>query len=168
MVLGNLIPFKKANRTIQVRPSDELSLTGLQRRMNRLFEDFCSDWGVEPSGGLSLSEQDYVPAVDVAETDKDITVTAELPGMDQKDIEVTLNEDVLTIRGEKKQEKEHKDARCYHRECSYGAFVRSIQLPGQVNQDQVKASFKKGVLKIQMPKLESETSKSKKITIQGD
>ncbi len=168
MVLGNLIPFKKANRTIQVRPSDELSLTGLQRRMNRLFEDFFSDWGFEPSGGLSLSEQDYVPAVDVAETDKDITVTAELPGMDQKDIEVTLNEDVLTIRGEKKQEKEHKDARCYHRECSYGAFVRSIQLPSQVNQDQVKASFKKGVLKIQMPKLESETSKSKKITIQGD
>lgn len=109
-----------------------------------------------------------MPTIDVAETDKEITVTAELAGMDQKDVELTINDNVLTIRGEKKEEKEHKDAKSYHKECNYGAFVRSVELPAEVDQDKVKAEFKKGVLKIQMPKLETATPKGKKINIEGE
>ena len=167
MVLRDLIPFKKSNRAIRVRPAEDESLWGLQRRMNRVFEDFFGDWGLEPLGG-SGAERDFLPNIDVAETDKEITITAELAGMDQKDVELTLNDDILTIRGEKKQESEHKDAKSFHRECSYGSFVRSIQLPAEVDQDKVKAEFKKGVLKIQLPKVETEVSKSKKIDIQSD
>jgi HSP20 family protein len=168
MVLRDLIPLKKNNRAIQVRPAEEDSLMGLQRRMNRLFEDFFGDWGLEPFGGFSQTGREFLPSVDVAETDKEVTVTAELAGLDQKDVELTLNDDVLTIRGEKKEESEHKDAKRYHKECSYGVFVRSIQLPAGVDQDKVKAEFKKGVLKIQLPKLETQTAKAKKIDIQSD
>jgi len=168
MVLRDLLPIKKSSRAIRVRPAEDESLMGLQRRMNRLFDDFLGDWGLEPFGGFGQTEREFLPSIDVAETDKEITVTAELAGLDQKDVELTLNNDILTVRGEKKQESEHKDAKRYHKECSYGAFVRSIQLPAQVDQDKVKAEFKKGVLKIQLPKPEVETSKSKKIDIQSD
>jgi HSP20 family protein len=168
MVLRDLIPIKKNNRAIQVRPREEDSLMGLQRRMNRLFDDFFGDWGLEPFGGFGQAGREFLPSIDVAETDKEITVTAELAGLDQKDVELTLNNDVLTIRGEKKQESEHKDAKSFHKECSYGSFVRTIQLPAEVDQDKVKAEFKKGVLKIQLPKVEVETTKAKKIDIQSD
>lgn len=168
MVLRDLLPGKKSNRAIQVRPADEDSLMGLQRRMNRLFEDFFGDWGLEPFAGFGQTEREFLPSIDVAETDKEITVTAELAGLDQKDVELTLNNDILILRGQKKQESEHKDAKRYHKECSYGAFVRSIQLPAEVDQDKVKAEFKKGVLKICLPKIETETTKAKKIDIQSD
>lgn len=168
MVLKDMIPFRKGGRAIAVRPAEEYSLTGLQRRMNRLFEDFFGDWGLEPFGRVGQLEREFMPTIDVAETDKEITVTAELAGMDQKDVELTINDNVLTIRGEKKEEKEHKDAKSYHKECNYGAFVRSVELPAEVDQDKVKAEFKKGVLKIQMPKLETATPKGKKINIEGE
>jgi HSP20 family protein len=168
MELTNLMPFKKGNRAIGIRPAEDNSLVGFQHRMNRLFEDFFDDWGLEPSGGFGLAGREFLPAIDVAETDKEITVTAELAGMDQKDIELTLNDDILTIRGEKKQEKEHQNSKCFHRECSYGSFARSIRLSAEVDQEKVKAEFKKGILKIQMPKLETETPKSKKIAIQSE
>lgn len=168
MVLRDLLPIKKNNGAIRVRPREEDSLMGLQRRMNRLFEDFFGDWGMEPFAGFGQTGREFLPSIDVAETDKEITVTAELAGMDQKDVELTLNDDILTIRGEKKQESEHKDAKSYHKECSYGAFTRSIQLPAEVDQDKVKAEFKKGVLKIQLPKIAAEASKAKKIDIQSD
>ena len=168
MVLRDLLPIKKHNRAINVRPAEDESIFGLQRRMNRLFEDFFGDWGLEPLAGFGQTEREFMPSIDVAETDKDITVTAELAGLDQKDVELTLNNDILTIRGHKEKESEHKDAKHYHKECSYGAFVRSIQLPAEVDQDKVKAEFKKGVLKICLPKVETETTKAKKIDIQSD
>jgi HSP20 family protein len=168
MVLRDLLPVKKNSRAIRVRPAEDESLMGLQRRMNRLFGDFFGDWGLEPFGGFGQTEREFLPSIDVDETDKEITVTAELAGLDRKDVELTLNDDVLTIRGEKKEESEHRDAKSYHKECSYGAFVRSIQLPAEVDQDKVKAEFKKGVLKIQLSKLENQTAKAKKIDIQSD
>jgi HSP20 family protein len=168
MVLRDLIPIKRSNQAIEVRPGEEDSLMGLQHRMNRLFEDFFSDWGLEPFGRFGQAQREFLPSIDVDETDKEITVTAELAGLDQKDVELTLNDDVLTIRGEKKEESEHKDAKSFHKECSYGSFVRTIQLPAEVDQGKVKAEFKKGVLKIQLPKLETQTAKAKKIDIQSD
>jgi len=169
MVLRDIMPFKKPGQTIHVRANAaDYPLQGLQNRMNRLFEDFFGDWGLEPFGVLGQLERDYLPAIDVAQTDKEVTVTAELAGMDQKDIELTLDKDILTLRGEKKQQNEHKDAKCFHRECSYGSFARSIQLPATVEQDKVKAEFKKGILTIHLPKAEAETPKAKKIDIQSD
>ncbi|MBM4103943.1 MAG: Hsp20/alpha crystallin family protein [Planctomycetes bacterium] len=169
MVLRDIMPFKKPGRAIRVRSNaEDYPLQGLQSRMNRLFEDFFGDWGLEPLGGPAQLEREFLPSIDVAQTDKEITVTAELAGMDQKDIELTLDDDILTIRGEKKQQNEHTDAKSFHRECSYGSFVRSIQLPVQVEQGKIKAEFKKGVLTVHLPKSATETPRAKKIDIQSD
>lgn len=111
-------------------------------------------------------EGDAWPAVDVTESRDKYTVTAELPGLDKDDIDVTLEDDVLTIRGEKKKESEAKDE-SYHRvECSYGTFTRSLRLPGKVDPEHIKASFKKGVLTLSIPKPEEE--RGRKIEIKSD
>jgi len=103
--------------------------------------------------------------VDVVETDKEIRVTVELPGLDEKDINVSLARDVLTISGEKKQAKKERRGNYYRAERSYGSFRRSIQLPTQVQADKVDAVFRKGVLSITLPKTEA-AQKRKKIAIQ--
>ncbi|EPR35667.1 heat shock protein Hsp20 [Alkalidesulfovibrio alkalitolerans DSM 16529] len=105
------------------------------------------------------------PAVNVAEDDKRVTVTAELPGVDPKEIEVTLERGVLTIRGEKKFEDEEKKDNYHRIERSYGSFSRSVSLPRPVKEDEVKASYKDGVLTIEMPL--AEEAKARKIAIQS-
>ena len=90
--------------------------------------------------------------MDVTETDKEIEITAELPGLEEKDVQVNLADNVLTIRGEKKAEKEEKDKNYRLVERSYGSFVRSLQLPDGVNANAIKASIDKGVLKVTVPK----------------
>jgi HSP20 family protein len=105
----------------------------------------------------------WSPSVDISETDGNVTVKAELPGMDAKDIDIDVTGDMLTIRGEKKMEKEKKEERYYFRERHYGSFRRSFQLPAAVQSDKVDAEFKGGVLTISLPK--SEKTKQKKIQI---
>ena len=105
-----------------------------------------------------------VPSVDVHEAEKEITVTAELPGMDEDDVELTLNDGVLTIKGEKKYERKgEEDARVIER--SYGSFQRSFSLPESVDEEAIAASFDKGVLSVIMPKREEETRKPRRISI---
>jgi HSP20 family protein len=101
----------------------------------------------------------------VSETDKEIKVSAELPGMDDKDIDVSLTRDALTIKGEKKEEKEDKGKDYYKMERSYGSFTRSIPLPVEVDTDKVQATFKKGVLEITLPKTAKAIQETKKIPI---
>jgi HSP20 family protein len=134
--------------------------TSLQREMNRLFDDFFArDFFIEPFRGIA----EWRPALDVAETETSVIVKADLPGLEIKDLDVTLRGDVLTIKGEKKEEKEEK-TKSYHRvERRYGSFERSVRLPAAVKGDQVKASFKEGVLNIELPK--TEESKQKPIQI---
>jgi HSP20 family protein len=132
----------------------------LQREMDRLFSDFSKRFG-EPFGDEAF------PKLDVAETDGEIKVTAELPGITEKDVDVTLRDDVLTIKGEKKAEREEKDEeKNYHLvERSYGSFSRSIRLPAGLDASKVKASMDKGVLTVTMPK--PAAAQPKKIDIQS-
>jgi HSP20 family protein len=105
------------------------------------------------------------PSVEVAETDKDVRIVAELPGMDEKDVEVTVDDDVLTIRGEKKAEMEDKERRFSER--YYGHFERRIPLPFEVEDDKAEASFANGVLTVTLPKSPKAETKTKRIAIKG-
>ena len=132
-------------------------LTTMQQEMNRFFDEFFGERRTE------MIEGNWSPAVDVSETESEIVVQAELPGMTQNDIELSLQDNVLTLKGEKKQEQK-KAREDYHRtERCYGCFSRSLTLPVNVDQNKVQATFKEGILKISLPK--SEEVKPKKISI---
>jgi HSP20 family protein len=131
----------------------------LRKEMDRLLDSFFEG---RPDRRIR-EEGEWLPSLDVAETKGDLVVKAELPGMDPKDIEISLSEGVLTIRGEKKQEKEEKEEGYHLIERSYGSFTRSIRLPKDVQNDKINASFKNGVLKVVLPK--SEEAKKKEIKI---
>jgi len=106
-----------------------------------------------------------MPRVDIVETEKDIKVSAEIPGMDEKDIRVQLNGDVLTISGEKSSEHEEKEGQYHRMERTYGSFRRDLQLPTDVDGDKVEAVFSRGVLTITLPKPTETLSKVKKIEV---
>src|ERR1041384_362722 len=109
----------------------------------------------------------FMPEIDVKETDKEIRVTAELPGMEQKDIEVTFIDGGLTIKGEKREEQEEEKGDWYHSERRWGAFERMIPLPADIDLNKAKAWFKKGVLKVTLPKSEQARSNRKTIPVEG-
>src|SRR5512137_57634 len=160
MDIKNLIPFGKKN--IQVRREEENPFAMMQREMNRVFDSFNQNWGLGAFPSLTGS---FMPRLDVTEDAKAFTVTAELPGMSEKEIDLSISGDALTIRGEKKEEKEDKNRNYYYSERSYGAFLRSIPLPRQVETDKVSASFKKGVLTITLPKTADAMESTKKIDV---
>ena len=130
-------------------------LDTFRKEIDRLFERFLS-WS--PFEG-EVAEVSWFPSVDVSETGKEVIVQAELPGMDPKEIDVSISGDVLTIKGEKKREEEHKDENYHRIERSYGAFARTIQLPTEVDADKAKAVYKDGVLKLTLPKTKQEATK---------
>lgn len=170
MVIHEMIPWRKDRRDVSVRPAQEAyPLGALQRRMNRMFDDFFGDFDL-PDGPLQALTQAgaFVPRMDVVETDKDLVITAELAGMDEKDVEVTLKDDVLTIKGEKKTERDEKDRRGFLCERTYGNFSRSVALPDGVETDSIDASFKKGVLSVRLTKTPVEEPKTKKIEIKAE
>ena len=109
-------------------------------------------------------EVEWLPAVDVAETKDEIVVNAEVPGMDPKEFDISLSEGTLTIKGEKKQEKEEKEKNYHLIERSHGSFTRSILLPTDVQSEKISASYKDGILKITLPK--SEEAKKREIKIE--
>ena len=125
-------------------------------RFERLFEDFEL-----PS--LFEEKEAWVPAFDVIENEKEYIVTAEVPGIDPKDIDITVSNGILTIRGEKKREEENKGENYYYMERQYGTFQRSFRLPDEIKADEVDATYKNGVLKLILPK--AHTSNVKKIEI---
>jgi HSP20 family protein len=134
----------------------------VRRQMDRLWDSFLE-------GGLrrrSEEEVEWLPSLDVAETKNELVVKAEVPGMDPKDIDISLSDGVLTIRGEKRQEKEEKEADYHLVERSYGSFTRSVQLPREVQSDKISASYKNGILKIALPKSEEAKKKEIKIKIE--
>jgi HSP20 family protein len=130
----------------------------LRRDMDRLFEDFSRDLGWEAPLRMA-------PRVDVSETESEIKIEAELPGVDEKDVEVVVSDGRLTIKGEKKQEKEEKKKDYHMVERSYGSFARSITLPFEADPDKVRATFVKGVLNVTVPKPPEVKAKEKKIAI---
>jgi HSP20 family protein len=106
-----------------------------------------------------------MPSVDVTETDKEIEITAELPGLEEKDVQINLSDNLLTIRGEKKAEKEQKDKNYRIVERSYGSFERTLELPEGINAEAIKANISKGVLKVTLPK--PVPAQSKKIEVKS-
>ena len=132
---------------------------GLQSDINRLFDAFMSPFD-ENDMKNTLS-----PKLDIAELKDKFEIKAELPGMDEKDVNLSLDDGILTISGEKKSETEEKDKGYFLKECSYGSFSRSIRLPENVADEKIVAQFKKGVLTIDMPKKEPSLAKSRKIQI---
>jgi HSP20 family protein len=166
MALSDFLPARRGRGGLTKRGAGWSDMTSLQREMNRMFDDFFS--GTDLSSFRMMEEplSRFAPSVDVKETSKKIKVTAELPGMDEKDISVSLQDDCLLISGERKEEKKDEDEEYYHRELSYGSFRRMILLTAQVDAEKVEAKFNKGVLKITLPKIAgTESDKAKKIEI---
>jgi HSP20 family protein len=143
----------------EISPWKPFEFEKMRQEMDRLWDSFLEG----RPGRRGREGEEWVPSLDFSETKSDLVVKAELPGIDPKDIDISVNEGVLTIRGEKRQEKEEKEEGYHFAERSYGSFTRSIRLPREVQNDKINASYKNGVLKITLPK--SEEAKKKEIKI---
>jgi len=162
MNMRDLIPWGRNQQTTPSRFREEADpFMTLHREMNRLFDDVFRGFDMAPFAGMGRMAG--WPHVEVSETDKDLRISAELPGMDEKDVEVLMQDGVLTIRGEKKSEVEDKERAFSER--SYGRFERRIPLGQDVDEDKVEAAFKNGVLTITMPKSAESRPEVKRIAI---
>jgi len=130
--------------------------------MDRVWDSFLE----ERPGRWGQEEEDWLPAIDLTETSKEVVVNCEVPGMNPKDFDISLTGNLLTIKGEKKQEKEEKKEDYHLIERSYGSFTRTVQLPGEVMSKKISASYEKGVLRIVLPKSEQGQKKGLKIKVQ--
>jgi HSP20 family protein len=169
MAITDLIPWNK-NRALAARRQDVLDpFQMLRRDIDRVFGDFLTDW-TRPDRTLSMFDRQmgsFMPEIDVKETENEFRVTADLPGMDEKDLEVTFVDGALSIKGEKREEHEEEKGDVYHAERRYGAFERMIPLSSDIDLSKAKATFKKGVLKITLPKTENARSNRKTIPVEG-
>jgi HSP20 family protein len=162
-----------SEKEIQTRKGGELERTegrehpfySLQRRINDLFEDFWGGFRFPEIAWPGMLAEGFTPKINITESDKGLHVMAELPGMEEKDIEVTLTDDGLTISGERKTEKEERGKTFVRREMSYGSFRRTIPVPGPVDASKVKATFKNGLLEIELPLPEAARRQVKKIEV---
>jgi HSP20 family protein len=149
----------------------------LREEMDRVFDEFTRGFGrfplsrrtveIEPMLRYETSFGVSAPVVDVVEKEKEYQISAELPGLDEKDVEVSIADDLLTIKGEKKEEREEKAKNYYVSERRYGAFQRSFQIPSGVDADKIGASFQKGVLMVTLPKTPEAQTKEKRIAIKA-
>jgi HSP20 family protein len=158
MNLKSILPF--GEKRGQAAPAELSPFATLQREIDRVFADFARGWP-------TFATFELTPRIDVTERENHLEITAELPGLEEKDVDITLANDILTIRGEKTVEKEENDETRRVTERSYGAFCRSIELPAGVKPDDIKASMAKGVLTVALPKPALPQSDTKKIAIQA-
>jgi HSP20 family protein len=172
MAIGDIVPWRwgglrRPEREERPFESVRREIETLHREMDRVFENLWGD-----SFGTSLlpeywARRELVPQLDVTEDEKAFHVNIELPGMDEKDVDVTLSDRALTIRGEKKEDKEAREKDFYRRERAYGAFRRSIEVPAAVDASKIEASFRKGVLTIDLPKTKEAQEKIKHISVKA-
>lgn len=166
MALRDLVPQRRGLR----RLGDDAPLRSirqqmqtLQQEMDRLMADFWPERGSLLGEGWTTGSA--WPCVDETEDETSYRVSVELPGIDPQDVEVTVDDGVLTIRGEKKQEEESREKNVYRRERAYGSFRRTLALPGGVDESAAKATFDKGVLTVDLPKSEEARQKARRIEI---
>lgn len=164
MSVRNLVPWGRRSPASVSSNSVEQPFFSLQRDVNRLFDDMLKsfDIGLPTESVPSIFSGNW-PKVEVSDGEKAVHVTAELPGMEEKDVELLLEDDVLTLRGEKRSENE--DTARHFSERFYGQFERRIRLGYDIDQDGVKASFKNGVLDIVLPKNQAAQSRVKRIPL---
>jgi HSP20 family protein len=148
----DLVPFKPFGT----------ELSNLRKEMDKVWNRFFED---SPSRSLLRVGRGWEPMSDISETKDKLIVKAELPGMEAKDIDISLTDDILVIKGEKKQESEEKDENHFCVERYYGSFQRMIRLPVAVKSDKIEAKFKKGILTITMPKISPSKRKEIKIKV---
>jgi HSP20 family protein len=153
MAMRDLIPWRRER--LPVRREAQDPFLAFRQEMDRMFDEFATGSMLAPFGKEWAA---FEPRVDVVETDQEVQVTAELPGLDAEDVDLTLSHNVLTIKGEKKHEHEEKGENYYRAERSYGSFQRSLALPQGVEMDAAQAAFDKGVLTVTFPKTAAEAS----------
>jgi HSP20 family protein len=139
-------------------------LEDMSNRLNRVFSR-PSLPGTNGNGKEAMTVADWVPSVDVSETEGEYQIKAEIPDVKKEDVKVTVEDGVLTIQGERKHEKEEKGKKYHRVERSYGSFIRSFTLPDLVDEEKVKAEFKDGVLNLQLPKSEKAKPKAIEVTV---
>ena len=148
MKFENLIPTQWDSYSKPVRYNPEYPFFTLDGGMDRFLNHLNTDF----FDFRTIPEENHFPKVDVTETKNEFSISAELPGIDDKDIDVTLDDGTLTLKGEKKVEKEDKQGEFYSRERSYGSFQRTFKVPETIDQDKINASFNKAILTVKLPK----------------
>ncbi len=157
-------------------PSAAMPLSLLRDDIDRAFDRMFADWprfgdltrrGIFDNDAFFAKPDVAAPIVDVSEDDKAYRIEAELPGVDESDIDVTVTGNRLSLRGEKKSETEKRDKNIHMSERRYGSFERTFQLPDDVNADKIKAKFSNGVLKLKLPKSAKAKSKERKISVKS-
>jgi HSP20 family protein len=129
----------------------------IQNRMNRLFDDFFTD---APANGSDVAARNWLPVVDIYDSENSTVIQADLPGMDKENISINMEENVLTLSGERSYENDVEKTNYYRKERAFGTFKREFTLPTSVDHEKIKADFKDGVLKIEIPKPEEKKPKS--------
>jgi HSP20 family protein len=137
-------------------------MSALQERMNRLLSDYRTR---APFGEEEMAQGAWIPPVDIYETKESIVLNVELPGVTKEEISLEVKDNTLTIRGEKKLEKDVKEENFHRMERTYGSFMRAFTLPSTIHQDKVKAKFREGVLEITLPKAEEARPKQIKVDL---
>jgi HSP20 family protein len=147
-----LVPWRNDGKSQAPAKRDEFldPFVAFRREIDRMFDGFFEGFGRSDRSLTGWSG--LTPNMDLAESDKEITITAELPGLDEKDFEVTVAGDLLTLKGEKKSEHEERNGDSYYAERRYGSFSRSVRLPFEVKDEAVDAKYDKGVLTVRVPK----------------
>ena len=164
MAIGDLIPWTRNRNVPAPRQADEHPIVSLRREMDRMFDSFFRGFDLTPFGNRFSEGAMGWPKIEVSETEKDVQVLAELPGLEEKDVQVELANGVLAIKGEKKTETEDKDRLFSER--FFGRFERRIPVE-DVDVDNISATFKNGVLTVTMPKSPQAQSNVKRIAING-
>jgi HSP20 family protein len=171
MAIGNLVPWRWGS----LRSLDEdrsvdtfrTEMDSLHRSIDRLFADTWNGTFAPSLLSEAWTTGKITPSLDVVDEDKAFRVTVELPGMSDKDVAVTVDDRTLTIRGEKREEKEKKEKDVFRRERAYGSFRRTIALPGDVDAAKIEAKFKDGVLTIDLPKTKEAQERVKQIPVKA-
>lgn len=166
MQIKDLIPWARKDQALEAKSGDDHPLAALQRDMNQVFESFWNRFG----RGLDMPDWPWRGSEvksDIVETKDAVEVSIELPGMDMKDINVTVANDMLTIKGEKKVERQEEKKGYYMSERSYGAIYRTIPLPPGVDGDKAEAAFKNGVLTIRLPQTPEAQARIKHVEVKS-
>lgn len=152
MNLRNLVPWRDKDSGVAVPSPSAHPIERMRWEMDQLFDRFFgASWPADRWGGFGEMGS-WAPPLDVRETADEVVVRAEVPGVDPKDLELTVSGDLLTLTGKKEEKFEKKEQDCYHSECRYGSFHRSVKLPASIDSDKVSAEHKDGVLTIRVKK----------------
>lgn len=169
------LSVKSGTSPVPARQGEWMPFESLRREVDRLFDDF-HPFGLRGAlpRGLSLFDRGgrraqwpVAPAMDLVEKEKEYEITAELPGMDEKSVELKVSNNVLTIKGEKTEEKEEREKDYYLSERRFGSFERSFQLPEGIDTDKIDATFAKGVLTVKLPKTADAQKAEKTISVKS-